>query len=108
MNEKQLKENVVQELRENFYFYPEVKGTHFSGKRLALDYVMKPKDTTEWKNKNIVFGVEFKDVPALDKKGDTSNFTKWIAQCVDYSHTVWDDFGYLFILTCPGITTSTF
>lgn len=108
MSEKDIKLQVIHSLKDNFIFFPEVKGTHFTNKRLAIDYVIKPTDTLGWKNKNVAFGLEFKDVPSLDKKGDTNDFTKWIAQCVDYSHTYWDDFGYLYVLTCPGISTSKF
>lgn len=36
-------------------------------------------------------------------RGDTNNFTKWLAQRVDYSNTNWDDFGYIFVFACPSL-----
>jgi hypothetical protein len=108
MSEKEISAEVVKELSNDFYFYPEVKGKHFSGKQLKLDYIIKPKNITDWKNKNICFGLEFKDMPNIDQKGDTKNFTKWLAQCIDYSNTYWEEYGYVIILTCPGIRTSNF
>lgn len=108
MSEKDIEKNVSEVLAKYFEFIPKVKGKHFSGKQLVIDYIIRPIDTSLWKNRNIVFGLEFKDLTRLDKKGDTTDFTKWIAQCVDYSNTCWDGFGYINILTCPGISTSTF
>lgn len=108
MSEKDIERIVSDSLSKYFEFIPKVKGKHFSGKRLEIDFVIKPIDTSLWKNQDIVFGLEFKDLDRFDKKGDTTDFTKWIAQCVDYSNTYWDDFGYIHILTCPGISTSTF
>jgi len=108
MNEIQVILETIQQLSEDFTFDRHVKGKHFSGKQLQIDYVIKPKNILKWKNKNIRFGLEFKDMPNLDQKGDTTDFTKWFAQCVDYSNTNWDNYGYIFILTCPGITSSKF
>lgn len=108
MSEKNIERLITKELSPHFKFMPRVRGTHFSGKKLELDYVMQPLNKTGWKNPDIVFGVEFKDIIRLDQKGDTTDFTKWIAQCVDYSNTYWDGFGYINVLTCPGISTSSF
>ncbi len=84
MNEKELATTVVQQLSDDFIFLPEVRGTHFSGKELRIDYLMKPKSISSWKNKNICFGIEFKNLPNLDKQGDTIEFKIWLAQCIDY------------------------
>lgn len=85
-----------------------MQGQHFTGKHLKIDFIIKPKVTAGWKNANICFGVEFKDMARLDQSGDTKNFSKWLAQCVDYSNTAWSGHGYIYILTCPGILTSSF
>jgi len=68
MSEKEIKLRVLQELSEDFYFYSETKGTHTSEKRLALNHVIKPKDIAGWKNKEVAFGVEFKNLAAPDKR----------------------------------------
>jgi len=104
--EKDFKTEIQNKLKDHFDFFPEIKGTHFSGKRLSIDHIIIPKNNTEWKNKNIVFGLEYKDVGRID--GDTTNFTSWLAQCVDYANTNWDEYGYIYILTCPGIRSSEF
>jgi hypothetical protein len=104
--EKHFKTEIITKLKSHFDFYPEVKGTHFSGKRLSLDHIIIPKNCPEWRNKNIVFGLEYKDVERID--GDTTNFTRWLGQCVDYANTKWDNYGYIYILTCPGIRTTEF
>jgi len=108
MSEKEIEISVINQLTTHFDFIPKVKGRHFSGKQLVIDYIIKPRRPEKWKNKNIVFGLEFKDINRLDNIEDTTDFTKWIAQCVDYSHTSWDDFGYIYILTCPGVSSSAF
>jgi len=104
--EEVFKNYIYSQLSQSFDFFPEVKGTHFSGKRLSIDHIIKPKNTDKWKNKDIVFGIEYKDIQRLD--GDTTNFTKWLAQCVDYAHTNWDNYGYIYILACPGIRSTRF
>lgn len=108
MDEKGVISDIKKQLENDFTFERHVKGKHFSGKELQIDFIIKPKDLSIWKNKSICFGLEFKDMPNLDQKGDTTDFTKWFAQCVDYSNTNWNNYGYIFILTCPGITSSKF
>ncbi|MBL7730903.1 MAG: hypothetical protein JNM88_06965 [Chitinophagaceae bacterium] len=108
MSEKDIEKIIQSDLSKYFEFIPKVKGKHFSGKTLEIDFIIKPIDNSLWKKQDIVFGLEFKDLDRFDKKGDTTDFTKWIAQCVDYSNTDWNNYGYINILTCPGISTSTF
>ncbi|MBS1574694.1 MAG: hypothetical protein JST09_05275 [Bacteroidetes bacterium] len=108
MSEKDIEKIIQSDLSKYFEFIPMVKGKHFSGKTLEIDFIIKPIDNSLWKKQDIVFGLEFKDLDRFDKKGDTTDFTKWIAQCVDYSNTDWNNYGYINILTCPGISTSTF
>lgn len=104
--EKDYKNEVFTSLSPYFDFFPEVKGTHFSGKKLYLDHIIKPKSNLHWKNKDVVFGVEYKDTVRID--GNTTNFTSWLAQCVDYANTYWDNYGYIYILTCPAIRSTEF
>ncbi|CAH0998008.1 hypothetical protein EMA8858_04143 [Emticicia aquatica] len=104
--EKEFKVEVKNTLSNDFDFYSEVQGTHFSGMRLRIDDIVVPKDISNWKNKKVAFGIEYKDTKRID--GDTTNFTSWIAQCVDYANTKWDNFGYIYILTCPSIHSTSF
>lgn len=92
-------EQMMSVLDPYFHIEREVTGTHFSGARLRIDCVIRPKDVTRWKNKNVAFGVEFK---SPNKLGSFHKYSGWLAQCVDYSHTNWDNYGYLYILSCPG------
>lgn len=93
MEENHIK-TVNNQIKEHFNIQREVWGTHFSGKRLRIDAVLTPKDTSEWKNKNIALGVEYKDLDRIQDAGMV-NFTKFIAQAVDYSHTKFDGYGYI-------------
>lgn len=103
MAETDVQRQVLHLLEPHFEIREQIEGTHFTGKRLRLDAVLKPRQPHLWKSSDIALGVEFKD--DLRIAGDTTNFTKWLAQCVDYSHTSWDDYGYLFVFACPGLVT---
>lgn len=95
--------SVLEEISDDFVCKREIWGTHFSGKRLRIDAVIKPKEVSLWKNKNILFGVEFK-LPS--KQESIGNDTKLITQAIDYHCTKWDEYGYLPILVCPGFITA--
>ncbi len=101
MSEAAFKARVLNILRDEFYIWTEVEGTHFSGKRLRLDAVVAPKVTTAWKTPHVALGIEFKSEIRLS--GGMKALTKWFAQCVDYAHTEWDGFGYLYVFACPGM-----
>jgi hypothetical protein len=94
-------ESVLVELEPHFYIHREVRGTHFSGTKLRIDCVIKPKDSSGWKNQDVAFGIEFKAPSKI--KEDFRDYSGWLAQCVDYAHTDWNGFGYLYVLACPGI-----
>jgi hypothetical protein len=85
----------------DFHIHEEVAGQHFTGKQMLLDVVLVPRDPKPWKSQDVALGVEFKD--AIRMRGDTKNFTKWLAQCIDYAHTRWDGFGFLPIFACPSL-----
>lgn len=103
MTESSLSSLYIADLEPHFYIEREIKGNHFSGKRLRLDAVLKPKVTSGWKRENVAFGVEFKDTNRFAQDYNTKNLTKWLAQCIDYTNTDWDDFGYLYIFCCPSL-----
>ena len=101
MSESKLGETILNRLEPHFKIDREVPGTHFSGRQLRLDAVVQPRHNCEWKDPEVALGIEFKDTLRL--KGSTTNFTGWLAQCVDYSHTHWDGFGYLSVFACPSL-----
>lgn len=98
--EKFFSSGVLETLSPHFFIQREVRGTHFSNKRLRIDAVLKPKDISLWKNPDTCFGVEFK---LEEKLYGTKEKTAWISQCIDYANTKWDDFGYMYIFSCPSI-----
>lgn len=98
VNEPTVKENVRVRLAPYFYIYDEQDGMHWSGRKLTIDWVIKPRDQSDWASKDIMFGVEF--------KGSGENFgktTRHLAQCVSYTETRFDiASGRLIpILSCP-------
>jgi hypothetical protein len=100
INEKHFKENVFNLLNKEFEIDKEVTGIHFSGKKLKIDAIIKPRVKNHWKNQEVVFGIEFK---SPDKIKSTHDVTHWISQCVDYANCTWGDYKYIYILSCPGV-----
>ncbi len=68
--------------------------------RLRIDAIITPKDKAEWKNKDVIFGVEFKHPMAACGIGDT---TRLMCQVIDYSMAVFDVYGSIPIVICPGV-----
>lgn len=81
----------------------EVPGTHWSGKRLRLDAVLRPRNSEAWFDDAPVFGVEFKKQQLL-----TKDVTRLCAQAVDYAQTAWDSYGRLSVFCCPPPTASVY
>ena len=100
LSEKKFQESVFSILQNHFKIEKQVSGKHFSGKKFLIDAVIQPLDLTEWKNKEIAFGVEFK---SPDKLKSTNDTTGWFAQCIDYANTNWDSYGYINIFSCPRL-----
>jgi hypothetical protein len=103
MSEQSVVERGLRLLEPHFVIHQEVPGRHFSGKQLCLDAVAQPKEVGLWKNKQAALGIEFKDTLRYEQNYDTHNYTKWLAQCVDYSHAEWEGFGYLYIFAYGGL-----
>ena len=104
MTEQAIKDRYVRQLKNEFNIHCEVEGRHFSDKRMKLDAVVIPKNINLWKNPDVALGIEFKDTERFSRNYDTKDFTKWLAQCIDYSNTAWNGFGYIYIFTCPNLT----
>lgn len=106
-NEAALRDTVLAALEPHFLVQREVPGTTCDhATRLRIDAVLRPREPERWKNAAVALGVEFKDVLALT--GDTRNFTSWLAQCIDYSHTTWDGYGRLPVFVCPSLVAGGF
>lgn len=90
--------NWFAKLEPYFEIYKEVTGVHLTGAKLQIDAVIRPKDISEWKNTKIAFGVEFKSPTKIDRLRNQFGFMK---QCVDYSYTEFDSFGFIPVLSCP-------
>lgn len=103
MTEAAIRNAYLPRLDNQFHIHEEVNGRHFSGKTLTLDAVVCPKKNQSWKNSSVALGIEFKDTVRFSRNYDTKNLTTWLAQCVDYSNTVWDKYGYIYIFTCPSL-----
>lgn len=98
-SETELKDFMRNELSRNFKIKEEWWGSHFSGRKVRIDMLIKPKQTSEWANKDVIFGIEFKR-GNLDNTGYINDY---IRQCIDYSNTKFDKIGYIPILMCPPI-----
>lgn len=78
-----------------------------NNKKMRVDAMIWPKDNSKWANKEIIFGIEFKDPNKLDKRKDYDTFMK---QCIDYSYCTWFFHGEnkskfdVPILLCPSIS----
>jgi hypothetical protein len=89
---------VLGELAESFHIEREIRGSHCSGRKLRIDAVLRPIDASNWKDAEPAFGLEFK-VPDQET---TRDFTAWMAQAVDYTHTYWHGYGRLKVFMCPS------
>ncbi|MQA06401.1 MAG: hypothetical protein GEV07_28005 [Streptosporangiales bacterium] len=98
-SEREMADRVLARLPPWFTIQREVTGQHCSGRRLRIDAIIRPRQAHLWRNPNVALGVEFKMVPKCASIGD---YTRWIAQAVDYTHVEWPGHGRLMILTCPG------
>lgn len=97
--EDYLTDYVLDALMPYFRVTRQVSGTHPTGRRLRLDALVAPRDPEEWKNPEIVLGIEFKSAFLGRSSGER---TKVTAQLIDYSMTSWDGIGQIPIFSCPG------
>lgn len=95
MMELEFSAKILTRLEPYFNIRREWWGTCF-GNRVRIDALLKPKDPADWKNKEIIIGVEFKRIDEEMKYNS-------VAQCIDYSYTQWDGVGRIPIFLCPGI-----
>ena len=90
-------------LSPHFRIYPEVWGTHPTGKRLRIDAIAVPRDRELWARPDIALGIEFKaPTDRFEDRRDRKDNAKIISQCIDYSLVEWDGYGKQPIFFCPG------
>lgn len=104
-NEAALLAPVLETLSRDFTISTEHRGTTIDGKRVRIDAVLAPWDSSSWKNPNLRLGIEAKD--AVELAGDFRNMASWLAQCIDYSYTDWDNIGRMPVFTFPAISEHT-
>ena len=96
-DESKIANAVCRRLSPHFIIEREVPGVHGpTGKRLRIDAIATPRDTTGWPEPSS-FGIEF--------KGDDASPTEWgkhVAQALDYTFTEWEGYGRIPIMTCPS------
>ena len=99
--EKELADKVLARLEKHFDIVKrECYGEYiFTDKaRPRIDAIIKPKDTSEWKNKDVYFGIEFKK-PNIS----TKNITEMFCQAYQYSMAIFDKYGSIPVLLCPPL-----
>ncbi len=94
--EESIKKSFLTILKKDFEIVEnEYTGEHFSGKKVIIDSIIKPKDYSNIKNKNLSFGIEFKNPFSERKDHDI------IAQCFDYTYSNFPNYENMIILLCP-------
>jgi hypothetical protein len=100
-------QQVIPALMPHFNIHTEVHGTHPTGRRLRIDAVAVPRSPDGWSRSDIALGIEFKAPSEReDQRRERKGNAKIICQCIDYTLTDWDGFGYLPIFFCPGFAES--
>lgn len=110
LSEQAFVDATLEELAPHFHIEQQVWLEHWTGRRLRVDAILRPRESEAWKDEHPVFAVEFK-MPMLFHTGkgwgDTKDFTAWAAQSVDYTNSLWrSSFGEqrLRVFTCPSVT----
>jgi len=103
-DERDVKASVLARLEPHFHVFEEVTGTHWSGRRLRIDAIIKPKDDSEWKTKAPSIGLEFKNFRSFSPSIDMKDYTKWWSQCHDYAETHFDGHGYVYVFSYNGFS----
>jgi len=99
LDEKLFRQLILNELSKHFTIEEEVSGTHFSGRKMKIDAILRPRDNSEWRNKELVFGLEIKN--PLTWETNNRRDTDILAQCLDYSFTKFKGVKDIVIVMCP-------
>jgi hypothetical protein len=103
-DERAISKAVLGRLSKHFEIYEQVRGTHWSGRRIIIDAIVKPRDDSEWKTKSPSLGIEFKNFRGFRRSFDMKDYTRWWAQCHDYAETDFDGHGYVFVFSYNGFS----
>lgn len=106
MSEKKLREYVESRLDQLFHIRREVRGVCYPPTggdpvSVRVDAVLIAREEVPLKQRH--FAVEFKPEDRQDFDADMG---KHITQAIDYRNTVWDEYGILPVLICPGMHQS--
>lgn len=99
LNEKYFSELLLNQLSKYFFIEREIIGTHFSGKKMRIDAILRPKDNSEWRNKELAIGLEIKS-PLMEEVNNRRD-TDILAQCLDYSFCKYEGIKDIIIVICP-------
>lgn len=102
MTEKQFSTKVLTRLDPHFeVLAKEFYGTYKERKGKArIDAIIKPRDITNWKRKDVVFGIEFKSPDTMRGIGSA---TKVIVQAYSYGEAMFQEYGNIPVIICPSI-----
>lgn len=99
LNEELFTKIILKCLEPHFEISREVWGTHLSGKKVKIDVILKPRDNSDWRNKDLVIGLEIKN--PLFWETNNRRDTDLLAQCVDYSMSSFKGVKDMVVLICP-------
>jgi len=102
VSEKEFKDKVLDRLEPYFEILKKEHPGQFipTRKLVKIDVLIKPRDFTDWKNKDFVFGIEFKSPDVMTR---TKNLTELVCQAMDYSYTIFDTYNSIPIIICPSL-----
>ena len=101
MKEKEVIKLVLDRLEPHFFIEKEVTGfSPIFNKPFRIDAIIKPKDVSKWANKDIKFGIEFKEFREHDV--NEIHFHHQVKQAIDYSYSTFNG-ERIPVLLCPTI-----
>jgi hypothetical protein len=103
-NERSVVRSALDRLSHNFHIFEQVEGRHWSGKRMRIDAIIKPKDDSEWMTKSPSLGLEFKNFRGFASSFDMKDYTRWWVQCHDYAETDFDGHGLIYVFSYNGFS----
>lgn len=103
-HERSVVRSVLDRLAPHFNIFEQVEGRHWSGRRLRIDAIVKPKDDSEWMTKSPSLGIEFKNFRGFSSSFDMKDYTRWWAQCHDYAETDFDGHGFIYVFSYNGFS----
>lgn len=94
--EKIVSDEIFEKLDRHFHIEREVPGSHFTGKPVRIDAILRPRDFRNWFDPNCAVGLEIKR--GSDRVGE---ITKQLSQAVDYANSSFDGVGMVYVFCYP-------